>query len=324
VLTKRALLCAIVAAAGVPTGTAWAQSFPNKPIKIVVGFAPGGPADVMARLIGQRMAAILGQSIVVDNRPGAGGTIGARAVAESDADGYTLLLGNTSTLVISPLIYKNVNYDPVKGFAPIAALGTTSNLLIVNPALPVTSVKELVALARRSPGKLNYSSAGIGTPPHLIGEMFKQRLNLDVVHVPYKGGGPSVAAVVAGETQYSFENPASSLPLVQGGQVRALASTSETRSPQTPELPTMIEAGVPDFTSVSFTAVVAPAGTPAAIVGKLNAAINESLTSPEVASTLVRLNVDAKVSSPQEFAAFLAREREKWSAVVKTASVQAQ
>jgi tripartite-type tricarboxylate transporter receptor subunit TctC len=324
VLTKRALLCAIVAAAGVPTGTAWAQSFPNKPIKIVVGFAPGGPADVMARLIGQRMAAILGQSIVVDNRPGAGGTIGARAVAESDADGYTLLLGNTSTLVISPLIYKNVNYDPVKGFAPIAALGTTSNLLIVNPALPVTSVKELIALARRSPGKLNYSSAGIGTPPHLIGEMFKQRLNLDVVHVPYKGGGPSVAAVVAGETQYSFENPASSLPLVQGGQVRALASTSETRSPQTPELPTMIEAGVPDFTSVSFTAVVAPAGTPAAIVGKLNAAINESLTSPEVASTLVRLNVDAKVSSPREFAAFLAREREKWSAVVKTAGVQAQ
>jgi tripartite-type tricarboxylate transporter receptor subunit TctC len=324
VLTKRALLCAIVAAAGVPAGTAWAQSFPNKPIKIVVGFAPGGPADVMARLIGQRMAAILGQSIVVDNRPGAGGTIGARAVAESDADGYTLLLGNTSTLVISPLIYKNVNYDPVKGFAPIAALGTTSNLLIVNPALPVTSVKELIALARRSPGKLNYSSAGIGTPPHLIGEMFKQRLNLDVVHVPYKGGGPSVAAVVAGETQYSFENPASSLPLVQGGQVRALASTSETRSPQTPELPTMIEAGVPDFTSVSFTAVVAPAGTPAAIVGKLNAAINESLTSPEVASTLVRLNVDAKVSSPQEFAAFLAREREKWSAVVKTAGVQAQ
>ncbi len=323
-LTKRALLCAIVAAAGVPTGTAWAQNFPNKPIKIVVGFAPGGPADVMARLIGQRMAAILGQSIVVDNRPGAGGTIGARAVAESDADGYTLLLGNTSTLVISPLIYKNVNYDPVKGFAPIAALGTTSNLLIVNPALPVTSVKELIALARRSPGKLNYSSAGIGTPPHLIGEMFKQRLNLDVVHVPYKGGGPSVAAVVAGETQYSFENPASSLPLVQGGQVRALASTSETRSPQTPELPTMIEAGVPDFTSVSFTAVVAPAGTPAAIVGKLNAAINESLTSPEVASTLVRLNVDAKVSSPQEFAAFLAREREKWSAVVKTAGVQAQ
>jgi tripartite-type tricarboxylate transporter receptor subunit TctC len=315
-------LGAVAIAACAVNGPAWAQTFPGKPIRIVVGFAPGGPADVMARLVGQRMAAILGQSVVIDNRPGAGGTIGARAVAESDADGYTLLLGNTSTLVISPLTYKNVNYDAVKGFAPIALLGITSNLLIVNPALPATSVKELIALARARPGKLNYSSAGIGTPPHLIGEMFKQRLGLDVVHVPYKGGGPSVQAVVAGETQFSFENPASSLPLVQAGNVRALASTSDSRGAQTPDLPTMIEAGVPDFTSVSFTAVVAPAGTPSAIVGKLNAAINESLKSPEVAGTLVKLGVDAKITSPEEFAAFLAREREKWTTVVKTAGVQ--
>src|SRR5499426_2236805 len=170
-LAKPTFLSAIVAVACAASGIASAQTFPNRPIRIVVGFAPAGPADVMARLIGQRLTSILGQSIVIDNRPGAGGTIGARAVAESDPDGYTLLLGNTSTLVISPLIYKNVNYDPVKGFAPVAALGTTSNLLIVNPALPVKSVQELIALARKSPGKLNYSSAGIGTPPHLIGEM---------------------------------------------------------------------------------------------------------------------------------------------------------
>jgi tripartite-type tricarboxylate transporter receptor subunit TctC len=252
VLTKRAFLCTAAAAgAGAVSGVASAQTYPSKPIRIVVGFAPGGPADVMARLIGQRMTAVLGQSIVIDNRPGAGGTIGARAVAESDPDGYTLLLGNTSTLVISPLIYKNVGYDAVRGFVPIALLGTTSNLLIVNPVLPVKSVRGLISLARSSPGKLNYSSAGIGTPPHLIGEMFKQRLGLDVVHVPYKGGGPSVAAVVAGETQFSFENPASALPLVQAGNVRALASTSETRGSQTPDLPTMIEAGVADFMSVS-------------------------------------------------------------------------
>jgi tripartite-type tricarboxylate transporter receptor subunit TctC len=325
VLTKRAFLCTAAAAgAGAVSGVASAQTYPSKPIRIVVGFAPGGPADVMARLIGQRMTAVLGQSIVIDNRPGAGGTIGARAVAESDPDGYTLLLGNTSTLVISPLIYKNVGYDAVRGFVPIALLGTTSNLLIVNPVLPVKSVRELISLARSSPGKLNYSSAGIGTPPHLIGEMFKQRLGLDVVHVPYKGGGPSVAAVVAGETQFSFENPASALPLVQAGNVRALASTSETRGSQTPDLPTMIEAGVADFMSVSFTAVVAPAGTPAAIVGRLNAAINESLRSPEVAGTLTKLNVDARLSSPEEFAAFLARERDKWTTVVRTAGVQAE
>ncbi len=275
-LAKPTFLCAIVAAACVASGIASAQTFPNRPIRIVVGFAPAGPADVMARLIGQRLTSILGQSIVIDNRPGAGGTIGARAVAESDPDGYTLL-------------------------------GTTSNLLIVNPALPVKSVQELIALARAKPGKLNYASAGIGTPPHLIGEMFKQRLGLDVVHVPYKGGGPSVAATVAGETQFSFENPASSLPLVEAGQIRALASTSDRRSSQMPDVPTMIEAGVADFTSVSFTGVVAPAGTPGAIVNRLNAAINASLQSPEIASTLVKLGVDAKISSPQEFAAFLAK-----------------
>ncbi len=312
----------IVAMACALASPASAQTYPSKPIRLVVGFAPGGPADVMARLIGQRMTAILGQPVVIDNRAGAGGTIGARAVAESEPDGYTLLLGNTSTLVISPLIYKNVNYDHVKGFAPIALLGTTSNLLIVNPELPVKSARELIALARAKPGQLNYASAGIGTPPHLIGEMFKQRLNLDIVHVPYKGGGPSLQGVVAGETQFSFENPASSLPLVQAGNVRALAVTSDTRSAQTPDLPTMIEAGVPEFVSVSFTAVVAPAGTPAAIVSKLNAAINESLKSPEVGGTLVKLSVDAKAMSPEDFAAFLARERDKWSAVVKGAAIQ--
>src|SRR5215471_1838145 len=296
-LAKPTFLCAIVAVACAASGIASAKTFPNRPIRIVVGFAPAGPADVMARLIGQRLTSILGQGIVIDNRPGAGGTIGARAVAESDPD---------------------------KGFAPIAALGTTSNLLIVNPALPVKSVQELIALARAKPGKLNYASAGIGTPPHLIGEMFKQRLGLDVVHIPYKGGGPSVAATVAGETQFSFENPASSLPLVEAGQVRALASTSDRRSSQMPDVPTMIEAGVADFTSVSFTGVVAPAGTPGAIVDRLNAAINAGLQSPEIASTLVKLGVDAKISSPQEFAAFLAKERDKWAAVIRAAGVQPQ
>jgi tripartite-type tricarboxylate transporter receptor subunit TctC len=321
VTVKRTLLCLTLAVACAAGDIAAAQTFPSKPIRIVVGFAPGGPADVMARLIGQRLTALIGQGVVIDNRPGAGGTIGARAVAESEPDGYTLLLGNTSTLIIAPLIYRNMNYDPATSFAPVALLGTTSNLLIVNPALPVQSVAELVALAHAKPGTLNYASAGIGTPPHLIGEMFKQKVGIDVVHVPYKGGGPSVQATVAGETQYSFENPASSLPLVGAGAVRALAVTSATRIAQMRELPTMIEAGVAGFASVSFTGVVAPAATPAAAIDRLNGAINESLKSPELAGTLAKLGVEAKISSPDAFARFLAVEREKWTAVVKAAGV---
>ena len=301
--------------------TAAAQTYPTRPIHIVVGFAPGGPADVMARLIGQRMAAILGQPIVVDNRPGAGGTIGARVVAESEPDGYTLLLANTSTLVISPLMFKNPGYDTLKAFAPIARLGTTSDILVVNPKFPAKTLQELIAYAKANPGKLNYSTPGIGTPPHLIGEMLKLRAGVDIVHVPYKSGGLSIQAVIAGEVQFTFENPAVALPLVQGGVVRALAVTSETRHPQLPDVPTLIEGGLPDFVSESFTGVVGRAGMSPAIVGKLNAAINESLKSPEVAATLVKLAVDAKNETPAQFGAFLNEEMATMTPVVKAAGL---
>jgi tripartite-type tricarboxylate transporter receptor subunit TctC len=315
------IVLSALAVAFLATHGAAAQTYPTKPIRMVVGFAPGGPADVMARLLAPRMSVALGQTVVVDNRPGAGGTIAARAVAEAEPDGHTLLLGNTSTLVISPLIYKNIGYDPLKGFAPVARLGTTSNILVANPALPVKSVPELIAYAKANPGKLNYSSAGIGTPPHLIGEMFKLRAGLDIVHVPYKGGGPSIQAAIAGEVQFSFENPAVSLPLVQAGNVRALAVTSDTRLAQAPELPTMIEGGLPDFVSVSFTGVVAPGGTPAGIVGRLNAVINETLKTPEISATLAKLAVDAKHETPAEFAAFLGKELERLAPVVKAAGI---
>jgi tripartite-type tricarboxylate transporter receptor subunit TctC len=301
-----------------------AQTYPNKPIKVIVGFAPGGPADVMARLIAQRMPAILGQSFIVENRPGAGGTIGAKAAAEAEPDGYTLLLGNTSTLVISPVVYQNIGYDPVKSFAPVAILGVTANMLVVNPALPAKSVRELIDLAKRSPGKLNYSSPGAGTPPHLIGELFKLRTGTDIVHVPYKGGGLAMQAVIADEVQMAFENTAVSLPHVQSGQVRGLAFTSEKRNSQAPDLSTMHESGVSDFVTASFTGVVAPAGTPSAIVSRLNAAINESLKSPEVAATLTKLSVEVRLGSPEDFSAFLAKERAKWVPLVKAAGVKAE
>jgi tripartite-type tricarboxylate transporter receptor subunit TctC len=321
---KARLLAAALALSCTITGPASTQSLPSKPIRIVVGFAAGGPADVMARLIGQRLTAMLGQGVVVDNRPGASGAIAARAVAESEADGSTLLLGNTSTLIIAPLMYRNVNYDPDKSFAPVALLGTTANLLLVYPGLPVKTVTELIALARARPGKLNYASPGIGTPPHLIGEMFKQKAGIDVAHVPYRGGGLSLQATVAGETQYSFESPTSSLPLVEAGSIRAIAVSDIARIAPLPDVPTMIEAGVPDFVFTSFTGVVAPAGTPAPVINRLNGAINESLRSPELAGVLAKLGVDKKVLSPDAFAAFLAAERQKWTAVATAAGVHAE
>ena len=303
------------------SGPASAQTYPVRPIRMVVGFSPGGPADVMARLIGQRMAISLGQPIVVENRAGAGGTIAARFVAESEPDGYTLLLGNTSTLVISPLMYKNVGYDALKAFAPVARLGTTSDILVTNPAFPAKSLGELIAYAKANPGKLNYTTPGIGTPPHLIGEMLKQRAGVEIVHVPYKSGGQSIQAVLAGEVQFTFENPAVALPLVQGGVVRALAVTSEARHPQAPDVPTLIEGGLPDFVSVSFTGVVGRAGIPPAIIAKLNAVINESLKNPEVAATLAKLAVDVKNETPAAFAAFLSEQMTTMAPVIKSAGL---
>jgi tripartite-type tricarboxylate transporter receptor subunit TctC len=305
----------------VATG-ARAQAYPTKPVKIIVPFSPGGPADVMARVAGQRMSAILGQQLFVENRGGAGGTIGARAAAQAEPDGYTLMLGNTSTLVIAPAVYRDIGYDPLKSFALIAGFGTTSSILVVNPDLPAKTVQELVALAKQQPGKLSYSSPGIGTPPHLIAEMLKLKTSIDMLHVPYKGGGQSISAAVSGEVQMVFENPSITLPLVRAGKLRALATTGETRSAETADIPTMIEAGIPDFVSVSFTGLVAPAGTPAEIVARLNAAANDSLKSPDVHTALTRLAVEPRPGTPADFAAFVGRETEKWRAVVQAAKIR--
>jgi len=315
-------LLSLLAAAAFACGAASAQPFPNKPIRVIIGFAAGGPADVMARLVAQRMPQILGQPFIIENRPGAGGSIAAKFVAESDPDGYTLLLGNTSNQVISPALYSNVGYDPAKAFAPVAMLGSTSNLLVVNPNFAAKSVKDIVAMAKEKPGKLNYSSPGVGTPPHLNGEMFKLRAGIDMVHVPYKGGGHSSQAVIAGDVEMTFENPAVSLPYVQGGRLRALAVTNDTRNRQAPDIPTMVEAGVPDFVSVSFTGIVAPAGTPSSVIARLNAAVVESMKSPEVQSALDKLGVDTRAGTPEEFASFLAREREKWGALIRAANIK--
>jgi tripartite-type tricarboxylate transporter receptor subunit TctC len=298
-----------------------AQNYPVKPIRLVVPFAPGGPADVIGRIIGQQLNMILGQSIVIENRGGAGGTIGARYAAMADPDGYTLMFANTSTMSINPAVYRHLDYDPAKAFAPVALIGTTSNILVVNPALPVKTVAELIGYGKTNPGKLSYSTPGAGTPPHMIGEMFKQRSGLDITHVPYKGGGSSTQDVVSGQVSLTFENPAVSLPLVLAGQIRALAVTSDVRNPRIPEVPTLSEA-IPGFVSASFTGIVAPTGASPAIIAKLNAAINESLKALAVQATLDQLSIDVKPGTPEEFGAFLAAERVKWSAVAKAANIQ--
>ena len=316
-----ATILALIVGVAVCTGAS-AQDYPARPIKLIVPYSAGGPADVVARVIGQRMSAILGQTFIVENRAGAGGSIAGRLVASSDPDGYTLMFGATGPLVISPLVFKLPDYDPSKSLVPVALIGTTSNILVVNPNLPIHSVRELIAYAKANPGKLSYSSPGVGTPPHMIGEMLKLKTGIRMVHVPYKGGGNSTQDVIGGQVQLTFENPAVSLPLARSGSIRALAVTSSVRNPQIPELPTMIEAGVPDFVSVSFTGLVAPAGTPEAIIHKLNAAANESLKDAAVQGVLQKLAVDIHGGSPEEFGAYLAHEREKWGEVAKAANAQ--
>jgi len=322
-LPRRRFLQLAAAATTVPTvaRTARAQTYPVRPIRMVVGFAPGGPADVMARLIGQRMTITLGQPIVVENRAGAGGTIAARYVAESEPDGYTLLLGNTSTLVISPLMYKNVGYDARKAFAPIARLGTTSDILVTNPKFPAKSLGELIVYAKANPGKLNYSTPGIGTPPHLIGEMLKLRAGVEIVHIPYKSGGQSIQAAIAGEVQFTFENPAVALPLVQGGVARALAVTSEARHPQAPDVPTMVEAGLPDLQTITWTALFAPKGTPQPIVARVGAAVDQAMQDPAVSRRLAEIGADlpppGEPRSPRALAALVNSEVAKWVPLIR-------
>jgi tripartite-type tricarboxylate transporter receptor subunit TctC len=313
-------------AAAVAVGLGWAsgaaaQNYPAKPIRLVVPFAPGGPADVIGRIIGHELDIILGQSIVVENRGGAGGTIGARLAALAEPDGYTVMFANTSTMSINPAVYRHLDYDPAKAFAPVALIGITSNILVVNPALPIKTVAGLVAYGKANPGRLSYSTPGVGTPPHMLGEMFKQRTGLDITHVPYKGGGSSTQDVVSGQVSLTFENPAVSLPLVLAGQLRALAVTSNTRNPRLADVPTLSET-IPDFVSASFTGIVAPAGVSDTIIARLNAAVNESLKAAAVQATLDKLSVDVKPGTPAEFGAFLATEKEKWLAVATRAKIQ--
>ena len=303
-------------------GPAGAQDYPTKPIRLVVPFAAGGATDVLARLVGERLTASLGQQVVVDNRPGAGGNIGSDIVARAEPDGYTILMGAVGTHAINPSLYPKMPYDPVKDFAPVTLVASVPNVLVVNPEVPANSVQELIDLAKAKPGELNFASSGNGTSIHLSGELFKAMTGTDIVHVPYKGSGPAVTDLLGGQVQMMFDNMPSSLPHVKAGKLRALGVTSAARSPALPEVPTIAEAGVPDYDATSWFGIQAPAGTPEPVVARLQGAIVQALGEPEMRQRMADLGAEPVGDTPAEFGRFIAAEIAKWAKVVNDAGVK--
>lgn len=310
-------LVALLVCVTLPAGNAAAQTYPNRAIQIVVPFPPGGSVDVIARLIGQKLSQRVGQSVIVDNRAGATGMIGAGHVAKSAPDGYTLLLGTTGPITMSPALNQSMAYDSAKDFAPIIEVGATALLMVVPPSLPVKSLAEFVTYAKARPGKLNFVSSGTGTTGHLAGEMLKLMAGLDMTHVPYRGGAPAATDLLAGRVDLMFQLTPQMQPYVASGQLRALGITSLKRSKAVPEVPTMIEGGLPDFEIVTWFGFLAPARTPESIVERLNSEISQAVTSPDVASRLAELGADWTPNSAKEFADFIQRDLKKWKLVVE-------
>ncbi|MBI3368977.1 MAG: tripartite tricarboxylate transporter substrate binding protein [Burkholderiales bacterium] len=294
-----------------------AQAFPTKPVKIIIGFPAGGPLDAHARLLVDKLQAVLGQPVIVDYKAGAGGTVGAEFVAKSDADGHTLLMANTGTMVINPAIYPKLSYSTLKDFAPVARTAQQPLALVVNPALTAKTVGELVALAKANPGKLNYGSAGNGGISHLVPEMFKQATGTFIVHIPYRGSAPAFTDLMAGQVQLMAESIPQAAAYVRSGKLRALAVTSRERNPALPEVPTMIEAGIKDFDVVGFYGVLAPAGTPKPVLDKLSAAFKAALESPEIRGRMVTQGADPAFLGNEDFGRFLTAETPRWAKAVK-------
>ena len=315
------IIAAVAAALSISGASAQAQPaapYPAKPVRFVVPYPAGGPLDLMARAIGARLAPSWGQPVLVDNRPGAGGNIGADLVAKSAPDGYTLLMGAVATHAINPSLYARVPYDPERDFAPVALVAVVPNILVVHPGLPAQSVKELIELARSRPGVLNFGSGSTGSTGHLAGELFKTLAGVQMVHIPYKGAAPAVQDLLAGQVQIMFDNLASALPQVRAGKLRALAVTTTARSRAVPDLPTVAESGLPGFDLSTWFGVLVAAGTPADIVARLNDEIVRALASRELAERLAAMGAEAPANNtPERFAAFIRSERAKYARVVR-------
>jgi tripartite-type tricarboxylate transporter receptor subunit TctC len=300
---------------------AFPQDYPNRPIRIIVPTPAGGPVDVMARVLANALPPVLGQNVFVENKPGAGNTIGSRQAAVADPDGYTLMVSAASGLVMSPMIVKNAGYD-ASSFAPVVLVAETPQVLVINPQLSLKSVAELVAYAKDNPGKLNYSTGGIGTLPHLNAELFKSVSSTNILHVPYKGGGPSLMAVVAGEVQMTFDTVSTSLQLIQDGKLRPLAIVGPKRAPELPDVPAMPEVGFPAVTSGAWTALMAPRDTPAAVIARLNAATNAALGGDPMKTALAKLGAEPRGGTPQDLADHIQREIAKWKPIVATLNLK--
>ena len=293
-------------------------------VRFVVGFTPGGPSDILARALGTKLAEALGQPVVIENRPGAGGNLAAEVVAKGAADGNTWLLGNNSILATNQSLYSRLGYDPVKDFAPVALVAIQPNILVVHPSVPASSVRELIAHAKQNPAKLNYASSGAGAAAHLAGELFKTMTGVDMVHVPYKGAQPALTDVIAGQCHVMFATSASVIPYIKAGRLRALAVTTAQRSPSVPELPTIAESGVPGFEAITWHGIVVPSATPPSTVNRLNRAINDVLAQKDLVERLNALGAEIAGGSPQEFAAYIQREIPKWAKVVKDSGAKAE
>ena len=298
-----------------------AASYPSKPVRAIVGYAPGGGSDIMGRIMALELSKAFGQQMIIENRAGAAQNVAAELIARSPADGYTLFM-SSAALGINISLYPKINYHPIKDFAPAALFAISPNLLITHPSLPVKTVKEFIAFAKQNPGKLNYSTSGSGSTQHLSGEMLKVMAGIGITHVPYRGSAPSMTALLSGEVEFSFNNIPASINYIQSNRLRAIAITSAKRSPLLPALPTMAEAGVPKFETATWYGLLAPAATPRDIVMKINQAVNTIVRTPEINKRLAQLGSDPVIETPEYFANFLKSEIERWAPVVKASGAK--
>lgn len=317
-IRRTALAVSLAATLGaLPALPAMAQTYPSRPLRLVVPFPPGGSTDIVARLVAQKLGEALGQPMIVDNRAGAGGMIGAENVAKSPADGYSLLLASSGPIVIVPALQPKLGYDSVRDFAPISIIATIPTMLVVNEKVPARSVSELIALAKARPGQLNFASTGVGATPHLAGEVFKSMAGVDIGHVPYKGSAPALTDLMGGQVDMMFEQIPAVLPHVQSGKLRALAVGSARRVAALPDLPTISESGLSGFDVVSWFGIMAPAGTPAPIVARLHAELAKIMRMPDVSEKLASLGAEPQASTPQAFGQTIVAELPKWAEIIR-------